>query len=66
LRSLQSRKELEGLLSAVLSARDGLNLEKKTPVLLKIAPDLSKEELSDIADAVLSIPEVIVKKSYFH
>ena len=59
LRNLQSRKELEGLLSGVLRARDDLKLDKKTPVLLKISPDLSGEELSDIADTVLNNPEVL-------
>jgi len=44
LRALQNRAELEGLVTRVLKARKG-----RTPVLLKIAPDLNEEELSDIA-----------------
>ena len=61
LRSLQSRKELETLISNVMSARDDLNLDKKTPVLLKVAPDLNNEELSDIADVVLNNPKVTLE-----
>ncbi len=48
LRGLQSRAELEDLLGRVLEARVG-----KTPVLLKIAPDLVYEEREDIAAVVL-------------
>jgi len=48
LRGLQSRAELEDLLGRVLEARAG-----KTPVLLKIAPDLVYEEREDIAAVVL-------------
>ena len=44
-----------------MSARDDLNLDKKTPVLLKIAPDLNNEELSDIADVVLNNPKVTLE-----
>lgn len=48
LRALQSKAELEGLISRVLKARKG-----KTPVLLKIAPDLTGPELADIAAVAL-------------
>ncbi len=48
LRGLQSRDELSDLLGRVLHARQG-----KTPVLLKIAPDLMPEEREDIAAVVL-------------
>ncbi|GFY53686.1 dihydroorotate dehydrogenase [Trichonephila inaurata madagascariensis] len=51
LRSLQNRKELEHLLDKVLEARD--NSDKKPPILLKIAPDLTHEEKKDIAHVVL-------------
>ncbi|GFS30171.1 dihydroorotate dehydrogenase [Nephila pilipes] len=51
LRSLQNRKELENLLDKVLEARD--NSDKKPPVLLKIAPDLTYEEKKDIANVVM-------------
>lgn len=51
LRSLQSRGELEALVSRVLAARKG-----RTPILLKIAPDLNEEELADIAAVALQAP----------
>ncbi|MDE1172952.1 MAG: quinone-dependent dihydroorotate dehydrogenase [Parvibaculaceae bacterium] len=51
LRSLQSRGELEVLVGRVLAARKG-----KTPILLKIAPDLNGEELADIAAVALAAP----------
>jgi dihydroorotate dehydrogenase len=51
LRNLQSRDALRELLSRVLAARDeeGQMCTLKRPVFLKIAPDLSNEELDDIA-----------------
>jgi len=49
LRALQDRGSLETLIGRVLRARQG-----RTPVLLKIAPDLVLEDLNDIADVVLS------------
>ncbi len=45
LRALQNRAELETLVTRVMKARKG-----RTPVLLKIAPDLGDEELADIAE----------------
>ncbi|HEX7777392.1 MAG TPA: quinone-dependent dihydroorotate dehydrogenase, partial [Parvibaculum sp.] len=48
LRALQSKAELEGLIARVLKARRGT-----TPVLLKIAPDLTAPELADIAAVAL-------------
>ncbi|KIM33663.1 hypothetical protein M408DRAFT_14299 [Serendipita vermifera MAFF 305830] len=53
LRSLQSRGMLIELLGAVKRERDGLHLNRRLPKLLvKIAPDLSNEEISDVAEAV--------------
>ena len=49
LRGLQSRDELVRLLDRVNEAR--LKLPRRLPVLLKIAPDLTEAELSDIAAA---------------
>ncbi|MGK2740802.1 quinone-dependent dihydroorotate dehydrogenase [Tepidicaulis sp. LMO-SS28] len=48
LRALQSRAALEDLITRVLAAR-----KTKTPVLLKIAPDLIDDELADIASVCL-------------
>jgi dihydroorotate dehydrogenase len=47
LRGLQSRGELSGLLSSLNETRD--KLQKRVPILLKIAPDLGEAELEDIA-----------------
>jgi len=49
LRALQGRAELETLIARVLAAR-----KTRTPVLLKIAPDLGPEDLADIADVALA------------
>lgn len=49
LRALQSRMELEALLVRLNAARG--SQEHKPPMLLKIAPDLSDDELEDIATA---------------
>ena len=49
LRDLQQRAALDDLLARVLAARDVNPAAAKTPVLLKIAPDLS---LGDLDDAV--------------
>ncbi|OCJ17578.1 dihydroorotate dehydrogenase (quinone) [Rhizobium sp. AC44/96] len=56
LRDLQARESLSALLSAVLSARDeeAAKSGRKTPVFLKIAPDLTEEGMDDIAAEVLS------------
>ncbi|MFD3191977.1 quinone-dependent dihydroorotate dehydrogenase [Sedimentitalea sp. HM32M-2] len=48
LRDLQGKAALSALLRGVLAARDGL--ARPIPVFLKIAPDLSPEELQDIAE----------------
>ena len=52
LRSLQSRSDLKTLISAVLAARQTLNLSKLPPLLVKIAPDLTEDDLKDIAQVV--------------
>lgn len=52
LRALQSRAELAELLTRVASARPK-GKGARTPIFLKIAPDLTDEELSDIAEVVL-------------
>ncbi|CAG8726391.1 10411_t:CDS:2, partial [Ambispora leptoticha] len=52
LRGLQRRGILENLLKEVIDARNSLN-DPKPPLLVKIAPDLSNDELQDIAHAAL-------------
>lgn len=54
LRSLQRREIVEDLLKQVVSARDALQVQKKPVVLLKIAPDLSRQEVGDIGEAAKS------------
>lgn len=47
LRDLQSEKALTSLLTGVIKTRD--SLEKQIPIFLKIAPDLTNEEIAQIA-----------------
>ncbi|MEO1135012.1 MAG: quinone-dependent dihydroorotate dehydrogenase [Pseudomonadota bacterium] len=54
LRALQDRAALAGLMTRVLSARDAQ--EEKTPVFLKIAPDLTDEDKTDIAAVAREVP----------
>lgn len=51
LRDLQSRHALDELLTALITKRD--SLPKRTPLLLKIAPDLSQGDKEDIAGIAL-------------
>lgn len=51
LRDLQGKAALSALLAGVMEARAGL--ERKIPVFLKIAPDLSAEELAEIAEVAI-------------
>jgi dihydroorotate dehydrogenase len=52
LRELQGRAALETLLSGVMEARAAL--ARPIPVFLKIAPDLSGDELAEIAEVALA------------
>jgi dihydroorotate dehydrogenase len=58
LRDLQARESLSALLGAVLEARDieARRLNRKLPVFLKIAPDLTEEGMDDIAAEALAHP----------
>jgi dihydroorotate dehydrogenase len=53
---MQSRSLLQELLSGVLKARDDVvsanSLTKKPKLIVKIAPDLSEEDVIDVAAAV--------------
>jgi dihydroorotate dehydrogenase len=51
LRDLQGKDALSALLAGVIETRDGL--ERRVPVFLKIAPDLSDADLADVADVAL-------------
>jgi dihydroorotate dehydrogenase len=52
LRDLQGKAALSALLAGVMEARDALT--KPIPVFLKIAPDLSTDELAEIAETALA------------
>jgi len=53
LRALQGRAQLERLLRAVKEARDALPPEQgRPPLLVKVAPDLSTQDVADVAAAV--------------
>lgn len=53
LRDLQGADALRGLLSGVLKAREGQ--DKYTPIFLKIAPDLTDDELNEVAQVALEV-----------
>jgi dihydroorotate dehydrogenase len=53
LRGLQRKGMLEELLGSVMAARNGLD-GRKPPLLVKIAPDLGREELEDVGLAALA------------
>lgn len=57
LRMLQGRKELKDLVKKVQAARDEMQWgeEGPPPLLVKIAPDLSKGDLEDIAAVALAL-----------
>lgn len=52
MRDFQLKDELIQLLKAAIKERDLLPVDKKPPLLLKIAPDLSNEQLKDVADVI--------------
>jgi dihydroorotate dehydrogenase len=52
LRDLQGKAALSGLLAGVMERRAGLG--RPVPVFLKIAPDLSPDELADVAEVALA------------
>ncbi|XP_022174457.1 dihydroorotate dehydrogenase (quinone), mitochondrial [Myzus persicae] len=52
LRNLQKKKDLMSLLSNVIEARNQVCQERKIPLLLKIAPDLTDQDKKDIADVI--------------
>lgn len=56
LRGLQGRKEIEELLKRVLAARtkSAPNPQRMPPLLAKVGPDLSEEQVHDIAQVALA------------
>eukprot|EP00850_Spirogloea_muscicola_P018557 SM000171S03246 [mRNA] locus=s171:200950:204495:+ [translate_table: standard] len=57
LRKLQGRKQLQDLLKKVLAARDEMQWgeEGPPPLLVKIAPDLTRQDMADIAAVALAL-----------
>jgi dihydroorotate dehydrogenase len=57
LRKLQGRKQLQDLIKKVLGARDEIQWGEAgpPPLLVKIAPDLSKQDLTDIAVVAMTL-----------
>jgi dihydroorotate dehydrogenase len=54
LRGLQGREKLDDLLGRALEARAASERARPTPLLVKIAPDLSLSELDDVVAVVLA------------
>ena len=56
LRQLQGRAALEGLLTQLHAQRqfEEKNLNKRLPLLIKLAPDLSEKELDDAIEVILA------------
>jgi dihydroorotate dehydrogenase len=54
LRALQRRGDLLRLLERVRAARDAAAAGGRTPLLVKVAPDLTADERADIAEVVLA------------
>lgn len=54
LRDLQRRSALRHIIDEVTAARDGLPEERRPPLLVKVAPDLTPDEIEDIADTALA------------
>ncbi|XP_075975457.1 dihydroorotate dehydrogenase 2 [Anticarsia gemmatalis] len=56
LRALQKKEELQTLLTEINKTREVVQTKNKPPLLLKLAPDLSSEEMREIV-SVISKPE---------
>ncbi|KAL9895379.1 dihydroorotate dehydrogenase 2 [Glossina fuscipes fuscipes] len=52
LRDLQGKNDLQELLEAVIQARNQLSVNNSVPILLKLAPDLTKQDIKDIVAVV--------------
>ncbi len=65
LRALQGEKELTNILSAVQKKRNSVCEEQVPPLLVKIAPDLSDDDVNDVISVVqkLKIDGIIVSNT---
>ncbi|XP_053969387.1 dihydroorotate dehydrogenase (quinone), mitochondrial [Anastrepha ludens] len=52
LRDLQGKKELEELLTQIVETRNSLPVNNKVPILLKISPDITKQDIKDIVGVI--------------
>ena len=57
LRKLQGKQELEVLISQAIEARNQYLIDRKPPILVKIAPDLAPQDKIDIADLIMNNPK---------
>ena len=55
LRALQEKEALFNLLQGVSSALEALNLPKRPPLLLKVAPDLTEVDKRNISEVILEL-----------
>ncbi|GAB1602069.1 dihydroorotate dehydrogenase (quinone), mitochondrial-like isoform X2 [Argonauta hians] len=59
LRKLQGKEILEKLIDRVLLERSQLKCDRKPPILVKIAPDLTQSDMKDIAAVVMREQNVV-------
>lgn len=52
LREMQGKEQLERLLDNVIETRNGLKTDRRPPILVKIAPDLTQKDKEDVAAVV--------------
>ncbi len=50
LRTLQQRSQIHDLVTRVMATRDGMALPRVPPILVKVAPELTEDQLADIAE----------------
>lgn len=56
LRDMQGKQQLEELVAKVSKERKNIPTERKPPLLVKIAPDLTEQDKKDITDVVMKEP----------
>jgi len=52
LRNMQQKSILQSLLKAIIKTRELFDEDKQRPIFLKLAPDLSSEELKEVTDVI--------------
>lgn len=61
LRESQNKKNLEKVLNDILSKMDSMSIKK--PLLIKISPDLSDDQIKDVADVIIKKRPYVTKVS---